>query len=88
MNISTRWEVDILDIIDSLQGLKVLVIGETIIDEYHYVSTMGKSMKEPILASKLIRQESFAGGALAIANHIASFVDQVDLVTVLGDRQT
>ena len=78
----------IIDIINAVQGLRVLVIGETIIDEYHYVSTMGKSMKEPILASKLIREEAFAGGALAIANHVASFADHVDLVTVLGDYQT
>ena len=77
----------IIDIVDSFKDLKVLVIGDTIIDEYHYVKTMGKSMKEPIIASKLLGIEKHAGGVLAIANHISAFSDQVDLLTLLGDRQ-
>ncbi len=79
---------DINKTIDSFKDLKVLVMGETIIDEYHYVSTMGKSMKEPILASRFLREEKFAGGILAIANHVASFVDKVDMVTFLGDTHS
>jgi bifunctional ADP-heptose synthase (sugar kinase/adenylyltransferase) len=66
------------------RGLKVLVLGEAIIDEYHYVETMGKSGKEPILAARYLRTESFAGGILAVANNVAAFVDQVDMLTVLG----
>ena len=66
------------------RGLKVLVVGEAIIDEYHYVETMGKSGKEPILATRYLRTESFAGGILAVANNVAAFVDQVDMLTVLG----
>ena len=79
---------DINQIIDSFSKLKVLVIGETIIDEYHYVSTMGKSMKEPILASKLLDEEKFAGGILAIANHVSAFTENVDMLTFLGEKQT
>lgn len=66
------------------RDLKVLVVGEAIVDEYHYVETMGKSGKEPILATRYQRMESFAGGVLAVANNVAAFVDQVDLLTVLG----
>src|SRR5262245_20757123 len=36
--------------IAALASLKVLVVGEAIIDEYHFVETLGKSGKEPILA--------------------------------------
>ncbi|MCM8527156.1 MAG: PfkB family carbohydrate kinase [Lentisphaeraceae bacterium] len=79
---------DINRVIDSFQDLKVLVMGETIIDEYHYVSTMGKSMKEPILASKFLDEEKFAGGILAIANHVSAFTDKVDMLTFLGDKQS
>ena len=78
---------DINQVIDSFSKLKVLVMGETIIDEYHYVSTMGKSMKEPILASKFLTEEKFAGGILAIANHVSAFTDKVDMLTFLGDKQ-
>jgi bifunctional ADP-heptose synthase (sugar kinase/adenylyltransferase) len=47
---------------------------------------MGKSSKEPILAMRYASEEQFAGGALAIANHMASLVDDVSLVTYLGTR--
>ncbi|MEN9358857.1 MAG: Bifunctional protein HldE [Verrucomicrobiota bacterium] len=72
--------------VDSFWDLKVLVLGEAIIDEYHYVRTMGKSMKEPILASRFERAEKHAGGSLAVANHLASFCKEVEVCTFLGDR--
>ena len=76
----TQW-------LEAGRHLKVLVLGETIIDEYHYVETMGKSGKEPILATRYMRTESFAGGILAVANNVAAFVDQVDMLTVLGRQE-
>jgi rfaE bifunctional protein nucleotidyltransferase chain/domain len=79
------------DIIKHLQGLKnlrVLVIGDTIIDEYHYCTPLGKSPKEILIPAKYIYGESFAGGILAIANHIAGFCDHVDVVTCLGIQNT
>lgn len=76
---------DIINYIYSLNKLKALVIGETIIDEYHYCETLGKSGKEPILAARYVEEEKFAGGTLAIANHISSFVDKVSLVSFLGE---
>jgi len=70
--------------LDSLRKMRVLVVGEAIIDEYVYVDQMGKSSKEPVLAMRYSSQEQFAGGALAIANHIAAICDDVSLVTFLG----
>jgi cytidyltransferase-like protein len=66
------------------RGLNVLLVGETILDEYVYCETMGKSGKEPILAARLLRTERFAGGSLVAANHLASFCDHVHLLTFLG----
>lgn len=77
---------DVAAIIDSLRGLKVLVVGETILDEYVYCSALGKSSKEPILALQYLSDETHAGGALAISNHLAEFCAQVDLVTYLGAK--
>ncbi len=53
--------------------LKVLTIGETIIDEYRYCHAIGKSSKEPMLAVKQLSVERFAGGTLALANNVAAF---------------
>ncbi len=75
---------DIRQNLDSLRSLKVLVIGETILDEYVYGDTIGKSAKEPVLAMRYISKDIHAGGVLAIANHIADFCDDVKVVSYLG----
>lgn len=85
IDFSSRYKIDdILGYLTGARDLKVLVIGETIIDEYQYCQTIGKSGKEPILAARYINHESFAGGILAVANHVASFSDRVGLLTFLG----
>lgn len=71
-------------LVGGLRKLKVLVVGEAILDEYVYCEAMGKSSKEPILALHYRSQEKHAGGAFAIANHLAEFCDKVDLITYLG----
>ena len=75
---------EVIGLLRDLQRLKVLVIGETIIDEYHYVQSMQKSPKELLVTTRYMREERFAGGILACANHAAGFCGQVDVVTVLG----
>ncbi|MCE9544444.1 MAG: adenylyltransferase/cytidyltransferase family protein [Planctomycetia bacterium] len=77
---------EIMDYFDGARKLKVLVLGESIIDQYHYCETLGKSGKEPILAVRLGTSEKFAGGILAVANHVASFTDNVKLISYLGDE--
>ncbi len=79
---------DIIDTLKSLREMKILVIGETIIDEYHYCNAMGKVPKDNLVATKFLNKEVFAGGVLASANHLAGFCDNVHLVTVLGGENS
>jgi len=71
--------------IESFNNLKVLVIGESILDEYTYCETLGKSGKEPVLTMKPINTERYLGGSLAICNHLSSFCKKVSLVSYLGE---
>lgn len=81
----TRHRVDdVLAGLAALRELRVLVLGEAILDEYRYCVPLGKSPKEAIVTTREVRQERHAGGALACANHVAGFCRAVDLVTVLG----
>jgi len=75
----------IINKLNNLKDLKVLVIGEPIIDEYVFTLPKGRAIKDPILSLDFIKSEKYAGGILAIANHIADFVDSLTLVTILGD---
>ncbi len=70
--------------LQAIRKKKVLVIGESIVDEYQFCGVLGKSGKEPVLAALLNRTEQYAGGVLAIANHVANFCDEVGLISALG----
>ena len=68
------------DFIKKVSRLKVAVIGETITDEFVFVSYEGQSMKSICPVFKTTgRREVQEGGAAAIANHLKDFVKKVDL---------
>ncbi|MFA5195067.1 MAG: PfkB family carbohydrate kinase, partial [Bacteroidales bacterium] len=76
----------VISYINALKNIRVLVIGDTIIDEYHYCLPLGKSSKSPTISTVFLRSESYAGGALAVANHIEQYAGKVKLITVLGSQ--
>ncbi len=75
---------DIAEKLNDLNGLKILILGDGIIDEYHYCETMGKSPKSQLIVNKYLNHEVFAGGAFSIANHVAELCNEIHLVTLLG----
>ncbi len=79
---------DVTSIFARARDLKVLVVGEAIVDEYLYCETIGKSGKEPILAARYVSREQFAGGVLAVANHVATVCDHVTVLTFLGETDS
>ncbi len=74
------------DLLQKSRSVRTLLIGETIIDEYVYCQAIGKSSKEPTLVVKQDTSELFAGGILAVANHMDGFCDNLSVVTMLGSR--
>ena len=73
----------ISDLMRRAHGLRALVIGDTIIDEYLFCDALGKASKEPILAVGLQGREAWAGGVIAAANHAAAICARVDVETVV-----
>ncbi|GFK94956.1 D-beta-D-heptose 1-phosphate adenylyltransferase [Fundidesulfovibrio magnetotacticus] len=76
----------ILEALERMRSLRVLALGETIVDEYHFCETLGKSGKEPVLVAKCLHKERYAGGILAVANHLAAFADRVSLLSQVGGQ--
>ena len=74
--------------IESVQNKKVLLIGDAIIDEYQYAVPMGKTPKENMIAARFESRELFAGGVIAAANHVADFCGEVEVISVLGERDS
>src|SRR5438093_10400991 len=71
--------------LQALRKLRVLIVGESIIDEYQFCSVLGKSGKESILAALHNRTETYVGGVLAVANHMSNFCDEVAVLSSLGE---
>jgi rfaE bifunctional protein kinase chain/domain/rfaE bifunctional protein nucleotidyltransferase chain/domain len=70
-----------------IKKLKVLVIGEVIIDQYQPCIAVGKSGKEPMLIfNKNSEVQNFTGGALAIAQNISNYCSKVKILSYLGEN--
>jgi rfaE bifunctional protein kinase chain/domain len=72
--------------LDECQGMKVHVLGDTIVDSYVYCNPIGSSTsKTPTLSVKFEEQVDFAGGAAVVARHLRAAGAEVTFSTVLGD---
>jgi rfaE bifunctional protein nucleotidyltransferase chain/domain len=78
---------DVSDLFSSMANLRVLVLGEGIIDEYVMAEALGKSSKDPVLAFKTGERERQLGGSFAVAKHAVGLGAQVTLVTRIGLEQ-
>ena len=67
--------------LDSVKDYRVLLVGDAIMDEYIYVTTIGKAIKENALSSIKGRSEAFKGGVWAAAEHVRNFCSHVDVLT-------
>jgi rfaE bifunctional protein kinase chain/domain/rfaE bifunctional protein nucleotidyltransferase chain/domain len=74
----------ILAAMRSVAELDVLLVGDIIIDQYSYCTALAKSPRESIVAARYLSEEQFAGGSLAIANHLAGLCRSVTLIATLG----
>src|SRR3989339_597826 len=75
-------------LLNRFENINVLILGDTILDQYTFVKLKGRAIKDPILSTEFQEQESYAGVVLAIANHISNFVKNIKLVTLLGEQDS
>lgn len=83
-NINSTPLISLIDKFITLsKGLNVLVVGETIIDEFIEVIYQGQSMKSfcPVFQLTEKPKEIQNGGVGAIAGHLNDFANNVDVIT-------
>jgi len=78
---SSHGYQQVLKYLDKIQELDVLLLGETIIDQYTYCTPLAKSSKDPILAFQQHKTKIFLGGVLAIAHNCSNWVNSVKVIT-------
>lgn len=72
--------------IESLSGLRVLVIGDLIIDEYCHCQVSGTVTKSPVIAAIYESSHQMAGGGAVVARHVRELTKKVDYVATVGTR--
>lgn len=76
---------DLKNILNTLNKVKVHVIGDTIVDTNHNCEAIGGLHKTPTLSIVKNRSQDYLGGAGAVAAHFKSFTKDVSLTTVFGN---
>lgn len=69
---------------DEIRKLKVLVIGDTIIDKYTYCMVQGLMSKDTAYSARELKTEDYPGGAAAVARHLSDFCGNVTFLSVIG----
>ena len=71
--------------LDSFKGVRVHVLGDTIVDSYTYCTTINSgSSKTPTLCVKYDNHADFAGAAAIVSRHLAQAGAKVKFSTVVG----
>lgn len=84
----TRHTMDeIKNYVDKIGELKVLVIGDVIIDKYTYCNVQGMMSKDMGYSASISHSEEYLGGSVAIARHLATFTNHVDLMSIVGNEE-
>jgi len=85
-NIGDKYSFEMIQKkVEELSKVKILIIGETIIDQYVFCEALGKSGKEPVLVLRDLETQEYLGGSLAIARHLSSFCKNISVLSFLGE---
>lgn len=73
------------ELIEKFEDVKILVVGDIILDEYLWGKTNKNSPEAPVPVLEVKRKTCLTGGAANVASNIASFGAKVYLAGVIGD---
>ena len=67
--------------------MKILVVGDVILDRYTYCYVQGLMSKDMGYSARLMSTEDHLGGAAAVARHLSSFSTDVTLASIVGNEK-
>lgn len=71
----------------SWNDTRLLVIGDTIVDQYAACEPIGMSAEAPVVVVKELERKNFIGGAAIVASHIKALGASCDLLSIVGDDE-
>jgi len=76
---------DLHDALDKFIGLKVHVVGDTIVDSLTQTTLIGANAKTPTFSCRYEGRQDYVGGAGVVAKHLRAAGAEVTFSTVLGE---
>lgn len=78
---------EIRDYADKISKLKVLVVGDIIVDKYTFCHVQGMMSKDMGYSARISHSEEYLGGSVAITRHLSTFTDDVTLMSIIGNEE-
>jgi rfaE bifunctional protein kinase chain/domain len=75
---------DLRHTVRTLSGVRVHVVGDTIVDSYTQCSIIGGMTKTPTMSVRFEGKQDFIGGAAVVAKHLRAAGGEVTFSTVMG----
>ncbi len=85
-----RHQLDVKKLAEVVHGfaeLKVVVLGDLIVDEYITCNPLGMSQEDPTIVVMPIKKDLFLGGAGIVAAHARSLGAHVNYFSVVGEDE-
>ena len=86
-----RQGLSLADLLTTMQAwsqTRLIVLGDTIVDQYAACEAIGMSAEAPVVVVRELARRNFIGAAAVVAAHIRALGAQVDLVSVVGHDST
>lgn len=75
---------DLKSTLNKFQGMRVIVLGDLIVDEYVNCEALGMSREDPSIVVSPIQEDRFVGGSAIVAAHARGLGAEVNYFTVAG----
>ena len=87
-NACTRQNINkesLIEFVDLFVNTKLLVLGDTILDQYAGCEALGMSADSPVLVVRELQKKNFIGCASIVASHIKNLGANCKLISVVGN---
>jgi rfaE bifunctional protein kinase chain/domain len=79
---------NLLTSMQAWQKCNLVVLGDTIVDQYAACEALGMSAEAPVVVVRELQKRNFIGGAAVVASHIRALGAQCQLLSVVGTDST
>ena len=78
---------NLLNAMDKFHNCNLIVIGDSILDQYSACEALGMSAEAPVVVVKELEQKNFIGGAALVAANVSALGARCDFVSVVGEDE-